>query len=389
MTRVALAVLGGLLLVAAPAHAKPGDLDRTFAGNGRVAFNPYGHGGSVRSLTLLEGRRPLLSVDAQRRDTYGPTLLRLTAGGALAQQTQFPPEVWDPPEFASGYALQRGASPVLRLSRIGSTRSVTLPLDADRDRYGESLRFGVDRAGRVIVVGYREARRFLPSGKPDASYGTDGVAKLTGIRGARAVLVRRDGRVYASGGRRLIALDTRGRRDRRVSSHLFAVPGIKFPEVTALAEGPGKTLIVAGARFRDEGFVGRLRADGRPDRRFGRRGFASGFEALERLSTAAIARDRRGRLVLAGMRIEGEDAGDASVVRFSARGRIDRTFATHGRKRFLLGRLRGVKLESSDISELAIDDRGRIVVAGRAYDTEFELREDIGNPYPAIARLKG
>ena len=82
-------------------------------------------------------------------------------------------------------------------------------------------------------------------------------------------------------------------------------------------------------------------------------------------------------------------AGDSHVLRLSARGRLDRAFGDRGIKRFRLGFVPGVKIVSSSAEFLAVDDRDRIVVAGQVYDDEYEIRDDQGNPYPAIARLKG
>ena len=40
-------------------------------------------------------------------------------------------------------------------------------------------------------------------------------------------------------------------------------------------------------------------------------------------------------------------------------------------------------------ANVAIDARDRIVVAGAAYDDEYELRDDLGQSHPAVARLHG
>src|SRR4051794_30308476 len=72
------------LLAAAPAHGKPGDLDRTFAHGGRVAFKVWDSGGTTTGLALRDGRRPLLAVDAYRVLDEAPAWLQLTAGGRLA-----------------------------------------------------------------------------------------------------------------------------------------------------------------------------------------------------------------------------------------------------------------------------------------------------------------
>ena len=46
-------------------------------------------------------------------------------------------------------------------------------------------------------------------------------------------------------------------------------------------------------------------------------------------------------------------------------------------------------LVASQARHVAIDDRGRIVIAGEVYDDDYELRDDLGKSYPAIARLHG
>ena len=46
-------------------------------------------------------------------------------------------------------------------------------------------------------------------------------------------------------------------------------------------------------------------------------------------------------------------------------------------------------LVASQARHVAVDDRGRIVLAGEVYDDDYELRDDLGKSYPAIARLHG
>ena len=77
------------------------------------------------------------------------------------------------------------------------------------------------------------------------------------------------------------------------------------------------------------------------------------------------------------------------MLRFSARGRVDRSFGTRGMAVKRLGRVPGVHIVSSSANRVAVDDRGRIVIAGQVYDEEYGIRDDQGQPYPAIARLKG
>lgn len=380
MKVIALGAAAGVLLLAAPAHARPGALDRTFANGGRFGFDPWGSGGTVKSMALLDGERPLLSVVASRDGTSGDTLFGFTAGGTLAEKTALPPRT-AAPQLTSGYALTDLDTRHFQLARIGATESVTLAFESR----AEPVRFNVDRAGRAILAGRERVARFLPNGEPDRSYGTNGVVRVKKFWPA---LIRRDGRVYLVDNRRIVALDAGGRRDKRFGTRRVRVPGFKWPDINTVHEGPGDTLLVTGRRYLGDAWIGRLRGNGRVDLRFGKRGFVSGLELQERFQAADVVRDRRGRIVIAGAELGQEEnpTGGSVILRLKPDGRLDRTFAN---RRFLLARLPGVKILSSGIEQVEIDDRGRIVLAGNVYDDEFELREDIGSPYPAIARLKG
>ena len=164
------------LLAAAPAQARPGDLDRSFAGDGRTAYDMEG-GGAVYGLAVADGRRALLSVGSP----YGtqPATLALTAGGRLARRTVLGPPAVSPPWFANGHALTRTGPASYTLTRIGVAAGVTL------QGAGELWGFGVDGAGRaVLTFGTSRGRgrwrttaaRYLRSGALDRSYGRDGVA---------------------------------------------------------------------------------------------------------------------------------------------------------------------------------------------------------------------
>jgi hypothetical protein len=128
----------------------------------------------------------------------------------------------------------------------------------------------------------------------------------------------------------------------------------------------------------------RLRADGRLDRRFGRV-TPLGTRGYDSVRAAAL--DNRGRVVLAGARGE-IDSGDprAMVMRIGPSGRLDRRL---GVRRIELGARKGVRFIGSEARAVAIDARGRIVLAGVAFDDNVEIREDLGRSYFAAARLKG
>ena len=403
LSGVRLLTIAVFLAFAAPASAAPGDLDRGFADGGRAAFT-FESGGYVAGLALQDGRRPLLSVSALTGAGPAPTALSLTAGGRVASRTGFAPPAVGAPSFSGGYALSRTADAPARyaLFPIGKStgRTLTLPDRLDgRALALEASDFGVDRSGRaVLLVSYSRgsgsryrtvALRYRPDGTLDPAYGQGGIARVGDLAGFR-MIVRPDGRIFVltSSDRRdtrVVALDARGRRV--AGFHRRTLMQGRFPRYTnprTIVAGPGGSLLVAGGGLYRSGWVARLRADGRADRRFGDRGLA----AIPDFSANTLTRDRRGRIVLGGWRMARQPY-QAAVARLTARGRLDPRFGRHGVIVRQLGSARGVRLVASEIRHVAIDDRDRIVIAGEAYDDGYELRDDLGRSYPAIARLHG
>jgi hypothetical protein len=312
--------------------------------------------------------------------------------------TEIPAPAIRAPMLASGYSLTRiavapGTPRQYLLARINSAEAVTLTVP---DRDIEVTGFGVDGSGRAVLVGYRagydlrvQAVRFLATGQVDTSFATDGVADLDPLVSTPRVIVKRDGRVYASSSSPLtvIALDTAGRRLAQVE--VPAPRGAEYLYQWAFVEGPGQTLLLAGATGSRRPWIARLNADGRPDQRFGANGVSIvGGRGLNS-AIHALARDQRGRLVAVGTRRSGDRRSAAAFFRFSARGRIDRGFGTRGMAFKRLGDVQGVNIIGGSADHVAIDDRGRIVVAGESFDDEFMSRDDQGLAYAAIARLKG
>jgi hypothetical protein len=101
-----------------------------------------------------------------------------------------------------------------------------------------------------------------------------------------------------------------------------------------------------------------------------------------------MARDHRGRIVLAGARSH-YDVPVTLVARLTAGGRRDRHFGPDGTVLRQIGSRATARLVASTAYALAIDARDRIVVAGAAYDDDAMNREDLGRSYFAVARLKG
>ena len=395
MRRTVLTV-SAFLLIAAPAHARPGDLDRSFADGGRIAYR-VGLLGGAAGLALPDGLRPVMSIGAAREGKPLPAWLRLTTLGR-GVPAEIPAPAIRAPLLVSGYALTRiavdpGAPRRYRLARIDSAGSVTLTVP-DRDL--ELTGFGVDGAGRAVLVGYRvgydlgvQAVRFLATGQLDTGYAENGVARLDPLVGSPLVVVEGDGRVYVSsgGGLKVVGLDATGQRN--VAVDVPAPRGADHLNQAAFIEGPGKTLLLAGSTGSRRPWIARLNADGRLDRRFSGDGFTIVGGRAQGSAFHAVARDRRGRLVAVGTRRTSSTRTSAAFMRFSARGAIDRSFGERGMAFKGLGDVPGASIVGASADHVAIDDRGRIVVAGQSYDDELMTRDDQGRAYPAIARLKG
>ena len=296
-----------LLVTAAPAHARPGDLDRSFASGGRIAFKVWGEGGAAAGFALVDGLRPLMSVSGCIAAVRTPASLQPAGPGRLQARTA----IENSPELQRAAAVGRVRVPAARgdpetlnsvsyryrVSRLGSAQPpVELTLPA---RGPTSTRdFGVGRDGRLIVVSGHVSEklrnrtfvsRFSPSGVLDTGFGSGGRRFLA--RAASKVIVKPDGRMFCrrqgSLGR---STPMAGRQ--RLRQGGMVLPGKPTnPFVNAIAEGPAGTFLVAGATFR--GWVARLHPTGRLDRSFGTKGFVTGRKFKE-LEIDAIARDRRG-----------------------------------------------------------------------------------------------
>ena len=285
------------LLVAAPAQARPGDLDRGFAGDGRTAYGVDG-GGAVYGLTVTDGRRALLSVGSP----YGtqPATLALTAGGRLARRTAFGPPAVSPPWFANGHALTRPGRRATR-SRASARppgsrwrEPASCGASGSTARAAPSYLQQLARArpvadDRCAIPAERHPRSQLRARRDRAGRQPRGA---TGDRAARraSVLHRRS---------RPVQLARAGPRRRRTAPLARVPRSGRFARLagpTNLLPAPGGRLLVTGADYSQSGWIARLRADGRPDRRFGVRGLLR----LRRFTPYDLTLDRRGRIVLAG-----------------------------------------------------------------------------------------
>lgn len=205
--------------------------------------------------------------------------------------------------------------------------------------FGTGGRVQTQLAGQgLFVVG--GARR--PRGGLVVAGNTGSVAR----RRLVAIAYRADGSLDRSFGRRGVAL---GPPSRRLSALAMTV------------QRDGKVLVVARGPRSAGSVILRFTRTGRIDRDFGRRGLATGaFRAFEAgFGSIALAPD--GKIVVAGTAREHAIGGGAMAAqRFTAQGRLDRTFGAGGSVRIASpGRDSG---EGADA--VLVQRDGRIVVVG-------------------------
>jgi uncharacterized delta-60 repeat protein len=364
--RVGLLVLASLLL-ALPAAAAPGELDRTFSGDGWVrTYEIFGYSkrffpkGAEDVAIQPDGKILAVSELQDGNSHWWFGVWRWLPNGDLDRS------------FGSGgwVANDLGAFPM--------SHTVALPAD-----------------GKILVGGQIECPdlqlcfgivRYNPNGSLDGRFGASGIARATfpGSRcgcDLRDIAVQRDGRIVAVGWRfrggdaqddMLLAvarflpdgrLDPSFSRDGRLSFDF----GYGDDLGSAVAVQPNGRIVVGGAaqyRYRTEAdfMVVRLRQNGTLDRTFSRDGkqsinFAGGrYDDLYGLDLQPD-----GRIVAAGVSAVSYRREDPriAVLRLNRNGRLDRRFG----KRLLKPGPHGGYARA-----VLVDRDGGIVVGGAAYD---------------------
>ena len=422
MPSLVVVALFALLALAPPAAARPGDVDRSFGVRGTalersandspgVALRPDG------SALFADYDRLVRFTGAGRVDTglESPSLRFVVAGPVVDRQGR-PHLVTATVARVAEFALIRlqptgaadpgfgegGSRPVPALMGAGTSVSA-LEIDSDgRILAGGTLRRG--GRGRAYVA------RFLADGTSDPSFGRAGLVVSRRSVATTHLLPRRDGSLVVAEAlpparrphatvTRLRALRPSGALDRRFGRRGFAsarVGGLHLAGTATLGPGPRGSLLLAGAARRPDGrterrsdFVARFTSRGAVDRTFGRRGLV-GLRAKGVVNRAlALTRDRRGRIVIAASTGPAYHPGDIAVLRFSADGRPDPRFGRRGAVRFRPASRPGLRITAALVSEVAVRPDGRILVAGTAFDDDFGFRDDVGQPYFAVTRLKG
>ena len=243
----------------------------------------------------------------------------------------------------------------------------------------------IDRLGRLVAAGSSGDNfvlaRYKSDGKLDESFGTKGVVTTnygSGYHTWNAMVIDSQERIVVAGrtGNKkdsdfaLARYTSDGKLDRT-----FGTKGIVTTDFgsgddwgQSLAIDSQGRLIVAGYsnNGNDDDFaLARYKSDGKLDRTFGTKGivttnFGSGNDYGD-----SLVIDSKGRLVVAG-----HSDGDFALACYTSDGKLDSTFGTKGIVTTVLGSV------DDWAHSLAIDSRGRIVVAGysnNGNDEDFAL----------------
>lgn len=234
---------------------------------------------------------------------------------------------------------------------FGSRGSYSFPLD------GEVVAIAPQVDGRVVfVIGDFQSylARVLPDGRPDPTFGRQGIA--TGLSEGGGVHYARATAAVDAAGRIVIGQQTalsRRLSDGRLDPS-FGTNGrvdVGSP-ISGVAVAPDGAIVVALERYDQEQVVdgevlpaavlARFLPDGSPDQRFG----VGGRSPLAVLGPARVAVQPDGAIVVAGRVLP--------LTRYHADGTPDRGFGSNG----------GVPLEGLHGDELALGRDGSIFVAG-------------------------
>ena len=266
------------------------------------------------------------------RSSRRPQLARVTAG--LQPDPAFAPESPDEPAF--------------RVDQGGSIQTLTALNDGSL--LAANYDYGSD--------GYASMRRYTGKGSPIANFGRDGVSATWSDRfppiydwSLLPGAAKGSARLLAPGGYDGGALRLEIDRTGKIRPfHLAGIPSQNFLSASALPgggfmavgnayiEAPTRSGVRAGFR------VVRYGRNGLPDPSFGRNGIADVFFPFS-AQPFAVARDHRGRIVVAGGDcvdtygcVGGPAGKEATFIRLTPRGRLDRSFGKRGRVQLSFGK---------------------------------------------------
>jgi len=378
--------------------ASPGDLDTSFAGNGKKAIN-FGGTDEVQAVLVQPNGRIVLAGSGGASTSF--CVARLRANGLLdttfGSRGKRKIDFGGEDERAFAAALQADGKIVVvgdsHVQQVAITRlNANGTLDTTFSADGKKLfSWGaVSRATGVIVLssgklllggfsgpegGNIQAARLNANGALDTTFGTGGIATvdLGGTEFGNAMARQANGRILIAGrsdvaGGVVVRLRTTGLLDPDFNGGHVSIPGAVT--LNAVFVQPDRKIVVAGNTVGLEKMtVARLLPNGTPDGGFGTNGVVTiDFGTLADIVGGAVLQPD-GKIVVAGYSQSDEDV---AVVRLNADGSPDATFGTAGKAKVDFG-------VATFGNAVALQKNGPIVVAGqRSGSDDF-----------AVARLRG
>lgn len=393
--RPALLVIASLLTVgtAGSAHARPGDLDPSFAGSGALASNLATESEALRVVVQDDGKLVVggivvgdrFEVGVVRYLPDGAPDLEFGTGGVVRTI------VGERVEF-SDLALQGDGRIVVAATSDtnGASAFTLLRYDTDGtldDGFGEGgvvqttigrsstlEAIAVQPDGAIVAAGRARTdsrraiavARYERDGALDTSFGDDGTILIDDAGAAAradALALQTDGAIVVagssatqSGGSRflLARLDAHGALDPSFGDGglVHATPFVEpFAEASAVGIQPDGRIVVAGV-WGCRVAIGRYTNGGDPDPQWGGNGFTSLPVSCDFFRIHDLAITPRGKVVLPG-------SFDFSIAQLTSTGSLDAGFGSEGR-----GADSGLDGFASE--SVALQSDGRIVVAGRA-----------------------
>ena len=400
---------------AGTAHAAPGDLDRSFDGDGRKTFG-YGGYDHANGVAVQPDGRIVLAGSGGPNFDFAVTRLNPdgsfdttfdgdgTAGADFGGDDYGEAAALQPDGkiVVAGYTSVDHDIAVARFNRDGSLDATFDPGGVDgpgKKTFGYG---GNDLArsvlvapdGKIVVAGNGNANydfaitRLNSDGSFDASFDGDGTAgaDFGGVDYSYAVAAQPDGRVVVAGETTIkqdvavARFNPTGPADMTLDATFdgdgvttFGYGGTDGAQALAL-QPDGKIVVVGYGAPSGAVAATRLLPDGSPDSSFDGDGTAGiKFGGLDRNDIGyAVALAPDGKIVVAGRADLSDDNTDFALVRLQPGGALDTTFSFDGKTTLSFG-------GSDEAAAVALQPDGAIVVAG-----DTSVNDDI-----AVARLEG
>lgn len=334
-----------------------GSLDKTFKGDGKVNIDFGGSQDAASAVAIQEDQKIIVAGFTSAADPAhnGFALVRYNPDGARDKSfgggqviTSFP----NGSAVAYTLAIQNNGKIVAGGSVGGDNFALARynlngSLDNSFNGIGKVITdFGGDDVissiaiqnnGKIVAAGSTKLdsnsngdiaiARYNSNGSLDNTFSNDGKAKEFYILGAsvvNAIGVQNDGKVVTGG-------YTYDANDKEFIINLFA--------------------------------LARYKADGSLDNTFGEKGIVTTrFNSIDQIRALAI--QKNGKIVAAGSSADfANDHVDFAIARYNTDGSLDSTFGNHGKVRTQF-------LDEDRANSVAIQDNGKIVVAGFTYGSE-------------------